>query len=722
MAALLPVHLRSRDEESGGLLAALLQVVGSELDLLRTDLDDLYRAWFVETCAEWVVPYLADLVGVADLPPETAGVSRRAFVANTIGYRRRKGTVAVIEQVARDASGWPVRAVEFFRVLAGSAHLNHVRLDRPATASLRSADRLDLVPPGHAYGALDPFAHTGEVRHIAGGRGRYQIPHVGVFLFPLQVYDFPLAATEQDWPQAVPAPVPASEGLPAVGDGSAWLVHPLGLPTPLFAAPATEDTIEHLASEADLPVPLRPRRLLAALWAARANPALAAALPVGVLVDGQVLSPERIRVSRLEDLADVDGPQVMVDPALGWLRSYVDQAPSAAADVRVLHAYAARADLGAGTYDRSEIHDEVRAGQGYVGDGDTGRGDARAQVLVTADGPLASPAAALSAAETAWADPADSPAGGTFVVAVGDSSRYDGDLTVAVPEATRLTMVAATWRDRIVGNDEIRPRVIGEYSPEGLRPVVVGDLRLTGAPGSAVLLDGLVVTGDVVVAAGDLGRLTVSQCTIAGRVRVEGADGAANGDCRVVLRRTRAAGVDLAADVPELTLVESIVDALPPELANVAVNALTGVTGPAVTAPGAAVVVTGCTVRGGLTSRSLNAGNSILDGAAVVEHRQIGCVRYSYVGPGSRVPRRFSCVPPAEGAGAPSPVYVSIEPGSPSYLALAPGCPADIRAGAEGDGEMGAYHHLQAQLRVQATRRLLAPYVPVGLEIGTVGG
>ena len=37
-------------------------------------------------------PYLADLVGVADLPPDLPGVtSRRAFVANTVRYRRARG-------------------------------------------------------------------------------------------------------------------------------------------------------------------------------------------------------------------------------------------------------------------------------------------------------------------------------------------------------------------------------------------------------------------------------------------------------------------------------------------------------------------------------------------------------------------------------------------------------------------------------------------------------
>jgi len=261
--ALLPAHVRNRDDASGGLLRALIEAVAAELTVLEADLDELYDSWFAETCPEWVVPYLADLLGVASLPPDVsdAGVSRRAFVANTVAYRRRKGTPAAAEQVARDATGWPARAVEYYRLLAAATHTQHVRLtpdgrpDRPATVSLRTlpADGgpLELIPRAAAQGALDPVAHTAEVRRIASGAGRYGIGNLGVFVFPDLV-------SETGW-----AP-------PVAAEGGGWAVHPLGYATPLYAPPAAETTIEHLAAEADLPVPLRPRRLLALLAAARA--------------------------------------------------------------------------------------------------------------------------------------------------------------------------------------------------------------------------------------------------------------------------------------------------------------------------------------------------------------------------------------------------------------------------------------------------------------------
>jgi len=176
---LLPAIYRIRDAENGEPLHALLTIMGDELARIEEDTAGLYDDWFIETCAEWVIPYLGDLLGVRGLHQltEVGDFSQRAFVANTLRYRRRKGTAPVLEQLARDVTGWPARAVEFFARLATTQHLNHVRLDSPATASLRQASRLELVD-----GPLETVNHTAEVRNIAPGRGRYNIPNIGIFL------------------------------------------------------------------------------------------------------------------------------------------------------------------------------------------------------------------------------------------------------------------------------------------------------------------------------------------------------------------------------------------------------------------------------------------------------------------------------------------------------------------------------------------------------------
>ena len=710
---LLPAHLRARDEESGGALRALLSVVADELALVSADLDALYDGWFAETCAEWLLPYVADLVGLDEVPPDLGpAVSRRAVVANTVAYRRRKGTVAVLEQVTRDVTGWPTRAVETFRLLATSAHLNHPHRDRPATAGLRCAGRLDLAgaavdlrsdrstPPPELVdltrGGLDPLAHTVEARRIAVGRGRYGIPNIAVFVFPLQTY---VVGTGRG---------PAAAWAQARAAGGGFSVDPLGRHTPLFATPRPEDGIEHLATEEDLPLPLRPRRLLALLQAARRGGLAEEDLPVGVRLgrDADPLPAQRLRVCGLEELDPGADPQVCIDAVSGTLWAFRDGAAFSPDSVRVRYGYGGTADVGAGPYDRADVHEQVVAADRY-----DGGADAVGQVGVLAgvdpsELGVGSVAEGLQRAEQAWTQAGPgSAAGATYVVSIGDSASYVGDLSVTIPAATRLILVAASWPVRVLPGGEIRPQQAGGYVPDGLRPHVRGTVTVTGGPGSSMVLDGVVLDGDLVVAPGKLGALSVAQCTLGGGLRVAATADDPNGDLRVHLTRTLATTLDLAPTVPELTVTDSVLDAG---------------AGPALTGDGLHAGMEGTTVRGGIAVRTLDASSCVLDGTVVVENRQTGCVRYSFVPLGARVPRRFRCVP-AEGLADVAPVYAAHDPGSPQYLALADYCPQAIREGGEGDAEMGVHHHLRRPPRVRAARRQLDSYLPVGLEIAILG-
>ena len=261
LEGLLPPHVIERDAETGGLLRALLEAVAGELAVVEDDVQRLYDSWFVETCPEWVVPYLADLVGLVGLPGDLGagtggGVSRRAVVANTVAYRQRKGTVAVIEQVVRDVTGWPTRAVEEYRLLAATTHVNHVHLERPALGSVRGAASAELESPRLAAGALTRFAHTGEVRRIdPGATGR-----------PRALRHRAASPSSSSRCRSTTRP-----GCPRAGSPTRGACTRSAAEAPLFAVPTTEEAIEHLAAESDLPVPLRPRRLLAALVAARAG-------------------------------------------------------------------------------------------------------------------------------------------------------------------------------------------------------------------------------------------------------------------------------------------------------------------------------------------------------------------------------------------------------------------------------------------------------------------
>lgn len=246
---LLPAIYRIRDAELNQPLRALVQVLADQAIVMEEDIAQLYDNWFIETCDEWVVPYIGDLLGVRGLHPiDGATFSQRALVANTIGYRRRKGTATMLEQLARDTTGWNARAVEFFELLGWTQNYNHIRAEHFRTYDLRRTNDLELLDT-----AFDKIAHTVDVRHIANARGRHNIPNVGLFLWRLQSYF-----------------LPRSQARAAIGSADGrFLSHVLGLDAPLFNRPETETEITHLAEETNVPGRLRRRPLYDELEARR---------------------------------------------------------------------------------------------------------------------------------------------------------------------------------------------------------------------------------------------------------------------------------------------------------------------------------------------------------------------------------------------------------------------------------------------------------------------
>ena len=166
--SLLPAVHRLRDAAQGDPLRALLNLMDREVQLVEDDISQLYDNWFIETCDEWVVPYIADLLGVRALPGVASGAessfSQRSYVANTLAYRRRKGTAAVLEQLARDITGWRCKAVEFFERTASTQHVNHPRPSHQFTVDVRTRSTIRnsrpdrSTAPGQAQGSRPPWS------------------------------------------------------------------------------------------------------------------------------------------------------------------------------------------------------------------------------------------------------------------------------------------------------------------------------------------------------------------------------------------------------------------------------------------------------------------------------------------------------------------------------------------------------------------------------------
>ncbi|MCA9636036.1 MAG: hypothetical protein KC420_08405, partial [Myxococcales bacterium] len=54
-------RIRDAEEADAAPLAAFLGVIEAALGEVRADIEALYDDLFIETCAPWVIPYLADL-------------------------------------------------------------------------------------------------------------------------------------------------------------------------------------------------------------------------------------------------------------------------------------------------------------------------------------------------------------------------------------------------------------------------------------------------------------------------------------------------------------------------------------------------------------------------------------------------------------------------------------------------------------------------------------
>ena len=707
---LLPLVYQQRDAEPGsaGALQALLEVLGEQGDVVAADLGQLYDDWFIETCADWLVPYLGDLLGVRLLHPVGPGAGRsRALVAKTLDYRRRKGTVAGMEELAYDVTGWPAAAEEYFLRLCTTQHLAHPRPRHAQAPDLRLSADLELLG-----GPFAPSAHTGEVRRLPSGR--FGIGNVGLHVWRLQPNRV-IRATAR--PVADPA------------DGR-YQIDPVGLPVPLVNPGVPEEDIVSLAAEHHLPGFLRRRALYDELEGIRDDvveePRWFGADPVvEVFADfgaGVVAVP--VQQMTAADLTDPASPTttgwprpaapltVAVDPVLGRLAFRAGLAPSV---VEVTASYASPGRLGAGPYDRSGTDTmDVLTGQPWF----------------RAVGAHAAPVtdAVHTTLADAVADWNAEPAGTVGVIAIIDSRTYVEDVAVDVPAGSRLLVVAVTWPDAEHAADPGIHLELADATPADRRPHLLGSVEVTGTAGAAnavpgeIIVDGLLVEGDVTVAAGDLGRLTLRHVTVVpgvGGVRVAAPAGqdADNGHLTLEVIRSIVGTVQLPQQGPALVVSTSIVD---------------GAGAPAIDAPGAPVAMDQVTGLGAVTVERLDASDCVLDGQVSVHRRQQGCLRFSSLTEGAVAPRRYRCQPdlaltdvsePAQAAAIRTrlaPVFTSTTYGDPAYGRLDDRCDIALRAGASNGAAMGAFGELMEPQRMSNLAAVLEEYLRLGLDAGVI--
>lgn len=704
LLALLPAFYRERDGENGP-LRALLGVIARQGALLEADIQRLYDNAFIETCEDWVVPYIGDLLGVRALYPVdgTAAFGPRALVANTLRLRRRKGTALVLEELAFDTTGWRARAVEFFERVATTQYLNH-----PRPHALRTPDLRQPRPLSRIDGPFGNELHTADVRALPAGR--YNLPNVGLFLWRLQA-----------------CPMQRASARPATTRTGFYTFDPLGLDQPLFNRPRSETDISHLAEPVNVPEALNWHDLHAELEARRQaltdgeDPddrffADAAGGPVlRVWLDGQAVPTEHLVICDLSSIPTVvpedwrrppatltvaarkagrpdktfpaaGGVLVGIDPRRGRLAL---PAGSAASRVEVAYAYGFPGDVGAGPFDQ-------RPGPGNPNP------LAALPAASEFDVVIRIPSAAtptLAAAFNAPANPADAVnrvIAGKRTLLVLDTDATETVTPVLDLPDTHLAIQAAAGR----------------------RPVLVGDFSLKGNASTRLSLGGLLLDGALKLE-GPLHAVGLRHCSL---VPTRGGIAHTGAGTELTLSLYRCLCGPLRSKKPLATVVvqDSLIDGADGSASGVAIDV-----------GDSPLNVLASTVLGTTDAGRLEAGNCLFDALVTIARRQEGCVRYSYLPFTSKTPRRHRCQPDlamsdlssaeaAREAMRVTPAFTSIRFGTPAYGQLTRGTALEIRTGADNGAEMGVWNLLQQPQREANLLLALDEYLRFGLAAAPI--
>jgi hypothetical protein len=725
---LLPAIYRIRDASEKYPLQALLRVIAEQINIVEDNIGQLYENWFIETAEDWVVPYIADLIGYR--PVAEAGPASRAStpegralnnvlfprreVANTVRYRRRKGTLALLELLANDVAGWPARAVEFFKLLAWTQNINHLHLERARVADLRDMDSLDLI------GApFDRVSHTVDVRRIGSHRtaGRCNIPAVGLFVWRLKPY----SVTE------APAYCAESAG------PHCYTFSVLGQDTPLFRQPEPETAPTQIARELNVPAPVR-RLAFDMHKESFYGPDKSFAIWAESWPEAESLQP--VPASRILP-ADLSGWQyippldyILLDPVLGRFAFPPGQLPRKG--VRVCYRYGFSADMGGGEYPRLLTDPPPREVEGVVVQPAfyrVGRGEAYHRIGDALD---------------AWKkdQPVDA------VIELTDSSVYVEPIYVDLGPNQSLQIRAASGA---------RPTIrLLDWQTD-----LPDALSVTMGNGSRFTADGLLITGRAVHFTGPprtdsydpqaavcRSDIVIRHCTL-----VPG--WALDAECEP--KRPAEPSLELFNVRARLIIEQSIVgsiqihenevtqDPIPVQITDSIVDA----THPGKEAVGssgypvahAVLTVKRSTVFGivGVHAMELAEDSVFLD-CVNVARRQIGCMRFCYVPSGCRTPRRYRCQPdlvleavkeqyidPVKRTAASECEKLRVRPqfternyGKPAYAQLGPNCAEEIWRGAGDESEMGAFHNLYQPQRQVILAARLNEFTPAGMDAGII--
>jgi len=706
-----------------GVLRALVEVIASQAAVLRRDHDRLWDDQFIDLADDWAVPYLGDLLGTR-LVSALNRRGRRVDVAKTIYYRRRKGTLAVLEELASDIAGWDGTVVEGFARLGRARHRLDPQVAGPeavASPATHPGGWADLRRPRIAELAGGPFEecfHLPDVRKPRGRDGRYGISRLNFHLY------------------RIPA-MPLAGVMPRLASGTAgFTVDPSGRDIPLFAPRGRSFAAVraggtgsgwHRAREWEIAAPISCRllghaefeiteALILALTAAHGLGAVEADELRGRR--GQRFGSER-RLRRT--LASLPASATFLAPAF-----YRDLAAGALVEdcgkAALLPAFgqdgAVAVDEAPGVVVARELTtsgnlaawNAAAPGKNLVID------PVRGRVLFLAGAP-----AAGSRISHHYGFPGEIGAGGFDRREVEERTpdrHHQGGGTIPASgiENSGVTQIDDSATYGPVGNKSAVANLTLQAANQE-RPYLelAGDWVLSsGANEDAeLLLDGLWIGTQAapvsLILRGDYERVTLRHVTLdpGGARGIDGGGGELPAVSLLIEGHIEELHLDACVTGPVRTAGSGVVERLK---VNDSILQVHPESGRALSLPTSEVELDRVTVLGGMDVLRLWASEALVTGDVDTTDTQEGCFRFSAAPPSSRLPRPYQSHTLSDSRS----LFTSRRFGDPGYAQLAATAPRAIARGAENGSELGAWSALLNPIKLDSLRAKVEEFSPFG--------
>ncbi len=636
-----------------GPLRELIELLAGQAAILRRSHDRLWDDQFIEFCCDWAVPYIGDLLGTRMVSAlDTRGC--RTDVAKTIYYRRRKGTLRILEELISDITDWEGTVVENFRRLGRTRHgldphpekfMGRISSTPPGgTANLRNLNMKYLRQT-----AFDEYHYTTDMRRHKGKKGRYSITKLAFHIYRLKAYRIEKAT-----------PLKLEDGT--------YSFDPSGREIPLFkprnrsqdrVIPFDNDQngIENwekwrLAKEWELPGEIRCRLLDDII-----DKNL---LPVSLLikVTDEVVEPVAGDIKNIDKIPD--GKGLLIDPGKGRFAFKDNRKKSES----VSYHYGFSGNIGAGTYDRRKWIEECGSCIPFK------ETDPH---VIKEGGELV----------TNYLNPTD-------ILEIRDSSTYSpiNNFTdienLIIRSANRQRPYLKINTSLVLGTAgkknatlNLNGLWIGSKADNFECLVLQGDYEkvvishLTLDPGNSESDEGKKHPYIKLVIKGYVENLVIKD-SITGPIETQG-----NGQ------------------IDELTIIDSIIQARDQ----------------AIKMQGGNVELKAVTVFGKVDVHRLFATDTIITGKVSVTDIQDGCFRFSAAPIASQLPKPYENYEIELGQR----IFASERFGDPEYARLCESAPVELISGAENHLEMGAFNKLRNSVKLASLKAKVDEYMPFGL-------